>query len=111
MNKQSLLPDQVYGDKGITNEMMSKINPIGIVKPYDNVKDTLRKKAVSAIVKDPRTMKMIKKLEDVLTVSEFKELDIDRIVGYTKEELERYINILIKVKESGIYEIPEEGGF
>jgi hypothetical protein len=49
-------------------------------------------------------MKMIKKLEDILTVSEFKELDIDKIVGYTKEDLERYINILLKIKESGIYE-------
>jgi uncharacterized protein YutE (UPF0331/DUF86 family) len=101
MNKQSLLPDQLYGDKGITNEMISKINPIGIVEPYDNVKDTLHKKAV---LKDDRTMKMIKKLEDILTVSEFKELDIDKIVGYTKEDLERYINILLKIKESGIYE-------
>lgn len=110
MNKQSLLPDQVYGDKGITNEMISKINPIGIVEPYDNVKDTLHKKAVSAI-NDARTMKMIKKLEDILTVSEFKELDVDRIVGYTKEDLERYINILLKIKESGIYEIDGEGGF
>ena len=111
MNKQSLLPDQVYGDKGITNEMISKINPIGIVKPCDNVKDTLHKKAISAVVNDARTMKMIKKLEDILTVSEFKELDIDRIVGYTKEDLERYINMLLKIKESGIYETDEEGGF
>lgn len=110
MNKQSLLPDQLYGDKGITNEMISKINPVCIVEPYDNVKDTLHKKSVLAI-KDSRTMKMVNKLEDILTVSEFKELDIDKIVGYTKEDLERYINILLKIKESGIYEIDEEGRF
>lgn len=110
MNKQSLLPDQLYGDKGITNEMISKINPVGIVEPYDNVKDTLHKKSVLAI-KDSRTMKMVNKLEDILTVSEFKEIDIDKIVGYTKEDLERYINILLKIKESGIYEIDEEGRF
>ena len=49
----------------------------------------------------------LRKIKDILTVTEFEKLDIMRILRLNKEGLNEYIQLLIKVRDSGAYDEPE----
>ncbi len=82
MNQKQLLPDQVYGDRGITNTFGIPMTPIEKMPSAEELNIRL------------------KKIKDSLTVTEFEKIDLYRIIYYTKEEFTDYINLLNKVKDT-----------
>jgi hypothetical protein len=105
--KKNLLPEQIYGDqaKFVNNMGFSFLeHEYPNVQPIYGCPTTPYMTHEQPILQD----KKLRKIKDILTVIEFEKLDITRIIGFNKEELNEYIRLLIKVRDSGAYDEPEE---
>lgn len=104
--KKNLLPEQIYGDQA------KFVNNMGfgfLEHEYPSVQPLYGCPTPPYTThKQPFLDSKLRKIKDILTVTEFEKLDIMRIIGFNKEELNEYIQLLIKVRDSGAYEEPEE---
>lgn len=104
--KKNLLPEQIYGDQSkFTNNM-----GFGFLEhEYPNVQPIYGCPTTPYMTHEQPILQneKLRKIKDILTVTEFEKLDIMRIIGFNKEELNEYIQLLIKVRDSGAYEEPE----
>lgn len=105
--KKNLLPEQIYGDQA------KFVNNMGFGFGFGN--NDINVQPIYGCPTPPYTTyeqpfpdNKLRKIKDILTVTEFEKLDIVRIIGFNKEELNEYIQLLIKVRDSGAYDEPEK---
>jgi hypothetical protein len=105
--KKNLLPEQIYGDQ---SKFVNNMGFSFLEHEYPNVQPIYGCPTTPYMTREqpiPQDKKL-RKIKDILTVTEFEKLDIVRIIGFNKEALNEYIQLLIKVRDSGAYEEPEE---
>lgn len=102
--KKNLLPEQIYGD---ADKFVNNMGFGFMEHEYPNIQPVYGCPVPPYTTHVPQDKKL-RKIKDTLTVTEFEKLDITRIIGFNKEELNEYIQLLIKVRDSGAYEEPEE---
>jgi hypothetical protein len=104
--KKNLLPEQIYGDQ---SKFVNNMGFSFLEHEYPNVQPIYGCPTTPYMTREqpiPQDKKL-RKIKDILTVTEFEKLDIMRIIRFNKEELNEYIQLLIKVRDSGAYEEPE----
>ena len=102
--KKNLLPEQIYGD---ADKFVNNMGFGFMEHEYPNIQPVYGCPVPPYTTHVPQDKKL-RKIKDILTVTEFEKIDVMRIIGFNKEELNEYIQLLIKVRDSGAYEEPEE---